>query len=137
MAIQYSVAVRDAQNNAFETTVGVSPTLEVRTGAAPANCAAADSGSVLVTITLPADWMAASSSGLMSKAGTWTASASGTGTAAHYRIKAGATCHMQGTVSQAAGSGGTGDLKLSQATADIVSGQSVTITQFDITRGNA
>lgn len=137
MAIQYSVAVRDAQNNAVETTIGVSPTLEIRTGAAPANCAAADTGTVLVTITLPSDWMAASSSGLMSKAGTWTASASGTGTAGHYRIKAGATCHMQGTVSQQAASGGTGDLKLGQATADLVSGQTVTITQFDITRGNA
>lgn len=132
MALQLSDAVRNARLDAIESTIGASPTLEIRTGAPPANCAAADSGSVLVTMTLPADWMAAGSGGSKAKAGTWQdASADGAGTAAHYRIKAGATCHLQGTVSMA---GGGGDLILDNT--NIAAGQSVTITAFTINDPN-
>ena len=37
MALQYSVAVRNTQLNAIETTVGASAVLKIFTGAAPAN----------------------------------------------------------------------------------------------------
>ena len=49
MAIQLSVAVRNARLDAIESAISTGPTLEIRTGAQPANCAAADSGSVLAT----------------------------------------------------------------------------------------
>jgi hypothetical protein len=99
MPIQLSVSVRNGRADSFETVVGASPTLEIRTGAQPANCAAADTGTVLATIALPADWMAAASGGSKSLSGTWQdASADGTGVAGHFRIKQGATCHMQGSV---------------------------------------
>jgi hypothetical protein len=136
MAIQYSVAVRDAQNDAFESTIGTAPTLEIRTGAPPANCAAADSGTLLATGALPSDWLTASSSGTKSKNGTWTVTGqagAGSGTAGgHFRIKQGGTCHMQGTFT---GSGGGGDM-----TADnnsIANTQAVTVNTFNLTRGNA
>lgn len=132
MALQYSVAVRDAQNDALETTIGTAPTLEIRTGAAPANCAAADSGTLLVSMTLPSDWLTASSSGAKSKSGTWSGTAAATGTAAHFRIKAGATCHQQGTVTA---SGGGGDMTLNNTS--IASGQTVTVDTYSLTRGNA
>lgn len=134
MAVQNSEAVRNAELDARETAMGTAPTLEIRTGAPPATTASADSGSVLVTITLPSDWMAAASAGSKAKSGTWQATASATGTAGHYRIKQGATCHEQGTVSQRAADGGSGDLKLDQATADIVAGQTVTIGTFTWSR---
>lgn len=35
MAVQLSVAVRDAQNDAIETAVGTAPILEIRSGSAP------------------------------------------------------------------------------------------------------
>ena len=38
MAIQFSVSVRNARLDAIETTVGASPKLQIRTGAAPADC---------------------------------------------------------------------------------------------------
>ena len=57
MAIQLSVVVRNARLDAIETAIGASAILKVRTGAVPANCAAADSGTVLATVNLPADWM--------------------------------------------------------------------------------
>ena len=99
MALQLSVAVRNALLDAIETAAGASPTLEIRTGAAPANCAAAAAGTVLATMALPADWMAAAASGSKALLGTWQdASADATGTAGHFRINQGATCHMQGSV---------------------------------------
>jgi hypothetical protein len=119
--------------DAIETTVSTAPTLEIRTGSVPATCATAASGTVLATMTLPSDWMAAASGGSKALSGTWSdTSADATGTAAHYRINQGATCHMQGTVTA---TGGGGDLTLDNTS--IASGQTVTITSFSITQGGA
>lgn len=135
MTVQLSVATRNARLDAIETAIGASPILEIRTGAPPANCAAADSGSVLATLTLPSDWMAAASSGAKAKSGTWQdASADGSGTAAHFRIKdsGGSTCHLQGTVTA---TGGGGDMTVDNAV--FAAGQSFTINTFTLTDGNA
>lgn len=135
MALKYSVAVRNAQLDAFETACGVSAILKIRTGAAPANCAAADTGTVLATLNLPSDWMAAAASGIKSKSGTWEdVSADATGTAGHFRLYAsdGTTVHAQGEIT-ATGLGG--DLTLINTS--IAVGQTVTITGFTLTAGNA
>ena len=133
MAFQFSVTVRNALLDSIETTISTAPTLEIRSGAAPANCAAADSGTVLATMTLPSDWMAAASAGAKALAGSWQdASADATGTAAHFRIKAGATCHIQGTVTA---TGGGGDMTLDSVS--ITASQQVTITAFTLTAGGA
>lgn len=134
MALQFSTNLRNARANQIESHVGASAVLKIRTGSVPANCGAADSGTVLATLNLPADWMAAASGGAVSLAGTWQdASADATGTAGHFRIyrSDGTTCEMQGTVTATGG----GDLTLSSTS--IVSGGSVTITSFTITEGNA
>lgn len=135
MAVQLSTTVRNARLDAIETAIGTSAVLKIRTGAAPANCAAADSGSVLATCNLPSDWLAAASSGSKSKSGTWEdTSADGTGTAAHFRIYAsdGTTVHMQGTVTA---TGGGGDLTVDNVS--FASGQAFSITSFALTDGNA
>jgi hypothetical protein len=44
MAIQLAVSTRNARLDAIESDAGVSAILKIRTGAAPADCAAADSG---------------------------------------------------------------------------------------------
>lgn len=135
MAIQLSTAVRNARLDAIETAVGVSAIMKIRTGAAPANCAAADSGTVLATLSLPSDWMAAASSGSKAMSGTWQdASADAAGTAAHYRIYAsdGTTCHLQGTVTA---TGGGGDLTVDNAV--FAAGQAFTITSYSWTDNNA
>jgi hypothetical protein len=135
MALQQSVAVRNAKLDAVETAIGTSPVLKIRTGAPPANCAAADSGTVLATCTLPADWMAAASSGTKAKAGTWEdTSADAAGTAGHFRIYAsdGTTCHEQGTVTA---TGGGGDMTVDNAVFAV--GQQFTVTNFVKTAGNA
>ena len=138
MALQLSVAARNASLDALEVATGTAPTLTIRTGAPPSDCAAADSGTVLATITLPSDWLAAAADGEKELLGTWQVlGAAATGTAGHFRIKQGSTCHRQGTVSQRAADGGTGDMKLDQATAGIVAGQIVTVATFTTTAGGA
>jgi hypothetical protein len=135
MAIKLSVAVRNARLDAIETAAGTAAMLRIRSGAPPADCATADSGTVLVTMNLPSDWMAAAAAGAKAKAGTWQdASADAAGTAGHFRIydTAGTTCHIQGTVT-ATGSGG--DMTLDNAV--IAAAQVVTITGFTLTDGNA
>lgn len=135
MALQYSVTVRNAQLDAVETTVGTAPLLRIYSGSAPANCAAAASGTLLAEATLPSDWMAAASSGSKALSGTWQdASANATGAAGHWRLydSGGTTCHAQGTVTA---TGGGGDMTLDNTS--IASAQSVTITSFTITAGNA
>jgi hypothetical protein len=135
MAIQLSTTVRNARLDSFETAIGVSPILQLRTGSPPASCAAADTGTLLASMTLPSDWMNAASSGTKTKLGTWSdSSADATGTAGHFRIKdsTGATTHLQGTVTA---TGGGGDMTLSSTS--ITSGQVVAVDTFSISEGNA
>lgn len=135
MALQLSAAVRNAQLDAFETAIGTSAVLKIRTGSAPANVATADSGTVLATLTLPSDWMAAASGGTKAKSGTWEdTSADATGTAAHFRLYAsdGTTAHAQGTVTA---TGGGGDMTVDNTS--FASGQAFTVTSFTLTAGNA
>lgn len=135
MALQLSVAVRNARLDAIESTIGTAAVLKIRSGAAPATCATADSGTVLATLSLPSDWMAAASSGAKALSGTWQdTSADATGTAAHFRLYAsdGTTCGMQGTVTA---TGGGGDLTVDNTS--FAATQSFTITAFTLTDGNA
>lgn len=135
MALQFSTGVRNARLDVIESTIGTSAVLKIRVGAPPANCAAADTGTVLATLLLPSDWMAAASNGSKALTGTWSdASADNTGTAGHFRIydSGVTTCHIQGTITA---SGGGGDMTLN--TVDITSGQPFTISTFTINEGNA
>jgi len=102
MGIQFDVSTRNATLDAIETHIGTSATLEIRSGAVPANAAAADSGTLLATIALPSDWMAAAVNGVKNLSGTWQdTSADATGIAGHFRIKSGGVCRMQAIISMA------------------------------------
>lgn len=135
MALQYSVAVRNAKLDAVETAIGTSAVLKIRTGSAPANCAAADSGTVLASCSLPSDWMAAAAGGTKALSGVWSdSSADAAGTAAHFRLYAsdGTTCHAQGTVTA---TGGGGDMTVDNVV--FAAGQAFSVTGFTLTAGNA
>src|ERR1041384_7881583 len=108
MAIHFSDAVRNAQLDSIETTIGTSAILEIISGSVPASTAASDSGTVLATLNLPSNWMADAASGVKSKSGTWEdVSADASGTATHYRIwdSTHTTCHVQGSVTITGGGG--------------------------------
>lgn len=134
MALQYSVAVRNARLDAVESTTGTSAILRIRSGSPPANCAASRAGTVLATLNLPSDWMAAAGGGTKAKSGTWeTLNANASGTAGHFEImdSTGTTCHVQGTVTA---TGGGGDMTVDNTS--INAGQQVTVTGFTLTGGN-
>jgi hypothetical protein len=135
MTLQYSVAVRNARLDAVESTIGTAPILKIRTGAPPANCAAARTGTVLATVTLPSDWMAAASSGTKAKSGTWEDTiADAAGTAGMFEIldSTGTTCHAQGTVTA---TGGGGDMTIDNVV--FAAGQDFIVSTFTLTAGNA
>jgi hypothetical protein len=133
MAFQFDDASRNAALDAIEATIGTGPTLEIRSGAPPANCAAAATGTLLASMTLPADWLAAASAGAKTLLGTWQDPSADTGgTAGHFRVKSGATCRIQGTVTA---TGGGGDMTLDNVS--IAAGQQVTVTAFTLNAGGA
>ena len=134
MTIQLSTTLRNNMVGQYESTVGTSPKLQLRSGAAPANCAAADTGTLLAELTLPSDWMAAPSGGGVALAGSWTGAGAAPGTIGHYRLKdsAGATCHEQGSVTA---TGGGGDMTVDNA--NIAVGQAVAVTNWTRTQAGA
>lgn len=135
MPLQFSVAVRNAELDAIETQIGASAILKIRSGAPPANCATADSGTVIATLNLPADYLSAAASGVKSKSGTWEdLSADNAGTAGHFRIYAsdGTTVGAQGTCTA---TGGGGDMELNNTV--LAAGQAFTVTSLAFTAGNA
>lgn len=133
MALQFETTLRNTQLDAIETAVGASAKLSIYTGAAPANCAAADTGTKLITITLPADWMGAAAAGAKALAGSWSGSATAgaAATPGYFRIKdnTDTTTYLQGTCGI-----GSGDLSFNGS---ITSGQTITIGTFTLTAGGA
>lgn len=137
MALQFSVAVRNARGNAIETTIGTTAKLELRSGAPPANAAAADSGTLIASYTMASDWANAFASGA---ANPWltnlplSIAASNAGTLGHFRFKdnAGTTCHKQGTITA---TGGGGDMTVDNTS--VAAAQIVNVTAFALTEGGA
>lgn len=128
MTVQWSTTVRNAVVDAWESAIGISAKVEIRTGAQPENAVAAAAGTLLVSFTLAADWASAGVDGVKALTGLpITASAVALGEAGHYRItdSAGATCHEQGSVTV---TGGGGDMTVDNAS--IAVGQSVQITAW-------
>lgn len=103
-----------------------SGTLTIRTGSAPGAGSAA-TGTVLATLTLPADaFNAASSRQKTITASFQDTSADATGTAGHWRlVNSGGTRVLEGSVGV-----GTGELQLS--TLSIIAGGTVTVTAFTL-----
>lgn len=129
MADQFSESLRNAWADLYESHIGASPTLEIRTGAPPANSAAADTGTLLATLTLPADWMVAASGGSKAKSGVWSGTAAAAGTVGHFRLKSsGGTTHHQNTVTATGGGGG-----MTVDNAEFAVGQAFSVTTFGFT----
>ena len=138
MAIQLRETVRNGRLDAIETVGGASCALRVYTGAQPSDVMQANSGTLLVTINLPADWLANAASGAKAIAGgPWSGTASGgsASTPGHFRIYNsqatldGTTCIIQGSCGI-----GSGDISFNGT---ITSGQAVSVSAFTLTDGNS
>lgn len=137
MTLQYSTTLRNNQLDQVESTTGTSAKLRLYSGSPPVNCAAAATGTLLLDIALPSDWLNAASGGTKTKLGTWSgtgAAGAGAGTnAGYFRIwDSGVTaCSVQGVATI---TGGGGDMTLDNV--NIATGQSVTVSSFTFTAGN-
>jgi hypothetical protein len=134
MTIKYSNTVKDAKLDAIETAISTAPLLSLWTGSVPTATTDANTGTMVAQMTLPSDWMAASSGGVKAKSGTWQdTSADNAGTVTYFRIhnSGGTLCHIQGTVSN---TGGGGDMTLDNNV--VGAGQAITVSTFSITTGN-
>jgi hypothetical protein len=131
--MQFSTRVRNARADVIESTIGASPVLKIRSGAKPTNMTDASTGTVLATIQLPADWMAAASNGSKSKLGTWEdASADATGIAGHYEIVAADNgVDERGTITM---TGGGGDMEVQNT--NFATGQDIIVTSKTYVEGN-
>lgn len=122
MAFRQDTDLRTAMADEFAAHFPASSTLTIYTGTQPATADTAASGSVLATITLPASPWAAASAGAVSKQNTWSATASGTGTAGYARL-------VNGT--KAVDLAIPGELTISDSS--IVTGGTVTVTSLTYT----
>jgi hypothetical protein len=134
MAIQMSIAVRNARLDQVEAIVGTAAKLLIYdlAGAAPADCAASIVATTLATLNLPIDWMNPAAGGIKTLLGSWSTTATGAGTADFFRLMAndGVTCGVQGTV----GLVGT-DMILDNT--NVAVGQTINVITFALTDANA
>jgi hypothetical protein len=129
VAITLNTTLKNTLLDGLDTTFN-SGTLTIYTGTPPGAGNAA-TGTVLVTITLPADAFAPASGGTKVNLGTWQdLSADASGTAGYFRMVGGSNI-LEGTVTA---TGGGGDLTLDNVA--IVATQQVTVTSFTLSSTN-
>lgn len=128
MALRKNVALVNAESDAFGVFFN-GGTLKIYTGSQPVDPNSAASGTLLCTITIPTPAFGAASAGSISKAGTWSAVASDTGTAGYARMASSDTLKtLDITVTE---SGAGGDAIIDDDA--IVNGNTVTVTSCTVT----
>lgn len=132
MALQYSTAARNGRGDAIATAVGNAGLLRIYTGAAPADCVTAASGTKLSEHTLASPFAPATSGGVQSPTLPANVNALASGTAGYWRVykSDGTTCVIQGSV-------GTSGADLNLNTLTIASGGPVQINSWVFTEGGA
>jgi hypothetical protein len=100
--MQYSVAARNAELSGLSTTLGASSQILLYAGAAPANVAAAASGTLVATFASLTYSAPASGSMTLSGTATATAASANTGAIGYFRAAtSGGTAHVQGLAGMA------------------------------------
>jgi hypothetical protein len=125
MAVDLNNALANALLDRYDTEFPASSVLELRSGSPPGAENAA-TGTLLVSITLPATPWAAASGGAKAKNGTWSNTAAAAGNVGYYRLKNAAdTRREEGTVTA---TGGGGDATIDNVSVAV--GQTVTVNTF-------
>ena len=134
MAIKQTTAVRNAQLDALNSQAGTSAKLRIYNGTRPANAnTAITSQTMLVELTCNATaFAAAASGGVLTANAISNGTAAATGTASWFRLwqSNGTTAIMDGDVSTAGA-----DLNLNNTS--IATGQTVSVSSFTVTDGDA
>lgn len=101
MSIQYSTSHRNANMDDITTKAGATAFLLIYTGAQPATCATAATGTLLATLAMTNPIAPASSGGVLTMSAITSANTGNAGTAGYWRIctsSAGTTVVAQGAV---------------------------------------
>ena len=134
MAIKFDTATRNAEMDAVTTRVGTSARLRVYNGTRPANPGTAiTSQTMLVELTCNATAFApAASGGVLTANAISNGTAAATGTASWFRL-----FQSNGTTAIIDGDVGTSGSDLNLNNTSIATSQTVSVTSFAITEGNA
>ncbi|MCA6258684.1 MAG: hypothetical protein IM650_11390 [Phenylobacterium sp.] len=134
MAIKYATALRNAQLDAVTSQAGTSARLRIYNGTRPANPnTAITSQTMLVELTCNATaFAAAASGGVLTANAISNGTAAATGTASWFRL-----WQSNGTTPVIDGDVGTSGSDLNLNNTSIATGQTVSVTSFAITDGNA
>lgn len=128
MPLRKNTAIRNAQVNLLGDMFDAG-TLEIYTGTQPADPNSAASGSLLATIVIPSPAFGAPSVGVVTKSGTWSVVATGTGTAGYARFISADTLQTMDVV--VTNIPGGNDLLIN--TLDIVIGNTVSVISLSLT----
>lgn len=138
MALQYSLTHRTNAMTQLNTDIGASAVIKVFTGAAPANCGTADSGTTLVTFAGNAGGFGSVAAQALTASAVASAVAANAGTAGYYRIYPTAAtttnavaqglCFMSSTINTSAVTAANGNVLTFAAVSGISVGQTVSGT---------
>lgn len=129
MSLQYSTLHRTNAMTQLNTDIGVNAQIIIYTGAAPANVAAAPTGTLLVQFAGHASQFGTIANGVLTASAVANAAAAAAGTAGYFRInKSDGTAVAQGTISAPAGGG---DMIVTNT--NIANGQTCTFTSLTVT----
>lgn len=137
---QYTTTHRSATMTDLVTAIGATGSLMILSGAQPATVATVDGGTVLAVLTL-ASTPGSVTSGVLTFGTITSATASATGTAAHFLICTTtntANCvAVSSTTRVIQGSVGTSGADLNFSTTSFVSGQTIAVSSFTLTANGA
>lgn len=134
MALRYSAALRNAQQDAITTAAGASAIIKIFSGTKPATPETTATGTLLVTLPCSATFAAGSSGGVLTLNSITTTNAVASGTAGYFRISTAANTGTAAGIIDGDISTSGSDLNL--VNTSINSGQAVGITSFTITNNN-
>ncbi|MFN8745135.1 MAG: hypothetical protein ACK5ZN_09170 [Phycisphaerales bacterium] len=134
MAIKYDTTTRNAMLDALNTRIGTSAKVRIYNGTRPANVGTAiTSQTMLVELTCNATaFAAAAASGVLTANAISNGTAAATGTASWFRL-----FQSNGTTAIIDGDVGTSGSDLNLNNTSIATSQTVSVTSFAITEGNA
>ena len=134
MTVQLSVTTRNNQLSTMNADIGANAVIKVFTGAPPANCGTADTGTLLATFAGNAGGFGTVSAGVLTAAAVASVLAAASGTAGYFRVYPSAATTTNAVIQGTAGLSAT-DMILTAN--PLTSGQTVNFTSLTYTRGGA
>ena len=128
--MQYSITHRTNAMSQLNTDIGANAVIKVWTGAMPANCGTADSGTLLVTFAGNAGGFGTASNGVLTASAVASANAGNTGTAGYFRIYPSAATSTNAVVQ---GTCGLSAADMILTNTSITSGQTCNFTSLTVT----